>query len=262
MKTSPGYEDLQGKVVLITGGVSGIGQAAVRLFAASGCAIGIIDSCEDSVLEAEVSALQEDGVPAQGIRTDISNADAVQAAVAAVTETLGTIDILINNAGVWVSNPLPESSLELFDRHVDVNLKGSYYVSHFCLPGMLDRGGVIINVASVSGTAGRAGDSAYSASKAGVVMLTRTMAAELGPRGIRINCICPGAVATPLTAALRTPEGEKQVEALMSGHPSPNRRFFMPPKDIAELAVFLASNKARAIHGAVIAADEGLTATM
>ena len=121
---------------------------------------------------------------------------------------------------------------------------------------------MIVNVASVSGTAGRAGDSAYSISKAGVVMMTRTMAAELGNRGLRINCVCPGAVATPLTADLRTPEGEQQLAALMVDHPSPNRRFFMPPKDIAELVVFLASDRARAIHGAVISADEGLTATM
>ena len=112
------------------------------------------------------------------------------------------------------------------------------------------------------GTAGRAGDSAYSASKAGVAMLARTLAAELGAKGIRINCVCPGAVATPLTAGLRTPEGESAIAALMDGHPSPRRQFFMEPEQIADLILFLLGPHSSALHGAVIAADEGLTATM
>ena len=166
-------------------------------------------------------------------------------------------------AGIWMPNPVPESPLELFDRQIDVNLKGNFYVTHSLLPSMIAAGkGVIINIASVSGVAGRAGDSAYSASKAGVVMLTKTLAAELGPKGIRINCICPGAVATPLTAALRTAAGESAIAALMEEHPSPSRRFFMDPEDMAEIALFLASDASRAIHGAIITADEGLTATM
>ena len=93
-------------------------------------------------------------------------------------------------------------------------------------------------------------------------MLARTLAAELGAKGIRINCVCPGAVATPLTAGLRTPEGESAIAALMDGHPSPRRQFFMEPEQIADLILFLLGPHSSALHGAVIAADEGLTATM
>jgi NAD(P)-dependent dehydrogenase (short-subunit alcohol dehydrogenase family) len=101
-----------------------------------------------------------------------------------------------------------------------------------------------------------------ASSKAGVAMLARTLAAEQGPKGIRINCVCPGAVATPLTAGLRTPEGEHAIASLMATHPSPRRAFFMAPSQIADLILFLASTTSSAIHGAVIAADEGLTATI
>lgn len=93
-------------------------------------------------------------------------------------------------------------------------------------------------------------------------MLSRTLAAELGPRNIRINCVCPGAVATPLTAGLRTAEGEQAIAALMDGHPSPRRAFFMEPEQIANIVCFLLEDRSNALHGAVIAADEGLTATM
>jgi 3alpha(or 20beta)-hydroxysteroid dehydrogenase len=158
---------------------------------------------------------------------------------------------------------VPESPISLFDRHIDVNLKGTFYVTQAVLPGMIEAGGgAIVFISSVSGTAGRAGDSAYSASKAAVAMLSRTLAAELGPKRIRINCVCPGAVATPLTANLRTPEGEHAIAALMENHPSPRREFFMDPEQIAELVCFLLDPRSSAVHGAVIAADEGLTATM
>jgi NAD(P)-dependent dehydrogenase (short-subunit alcohol dehydrogenase family) len=183
--------------------------------------------------------------------------------VATLAERAGAATILVNNAAIWRPNPVPDSPVADFDRHIDVNLKGSFYVTHAVLPAMIAAGaGAIVFVGSVSGTAGRAGDSAYSASKAGVAMLARTLAAEQGPKGIRINCVCPGAVATPLTAALRTPEGEGAIAALMDGHPSPRRRFFMEPEQLADVILYLASPQSSAIHGAVIAADEGLTATM
>jgi NAD(P)-dependent dehydrogenase (short-subunit alcohol dehydrogenase family) len=249
--------------VLITGGTSGIGLATARKFASLGHPIGVLTvapEAERQAVEAELIGL---GVAARIIEADVSDAAAVAAGVALLADALGPAGIVVNNAGIWVSNPVPESPLSLFDRHIDVNLKGPFYVLQAALPAMIAAGvGHVVNIASVSGTAGRAGDSAYSASKAGLAMLTRTLAAELGAKGIRINCLCPGAVATPLTAPLREAAGEAGVADLLAEHCSPNGRFFMDPADMAEIIAFLVSPAARAIHGAVIQADEGLTSTM
>lgn len=250
---------LAGKLALVTGGTSGIGAAVSAQIARSGARVAVLSNAPQAELDDAVAA----GRIVAGHHVDIADAPAVAAATAAIEQALGPVTLLVNNAAMWAPNPVPDSPIALFDRHIDVNLKGSFYVTQSVLPGMIEAGGgAIVFIGSVSGTAGRAGDSAYSASKAGVAMLARTLAAELGPRGIRINCVCPGAVATPLTAGLRTPEGEQAIAALMDGHPSPRRQFFMDPEQIADLVCFLLEDRSSAVHGAVIAADEGLTATM
>jgi len=250
---------LAGQVALVTGGTSGIGEAVSRGLTALGVRVGVLSNAPLAELEAALAR----GDIAAAEQADLADGDAVMRGVAALAAKLGPAQMLVNNAAIWVSNPVPESPVALFDRHIDVNLKGNFYVTQAVLPAMIAAGeGRIVFVGSVSGIAGRAGDSAYSASKAGVAMLARTLAAEQGAKGIRINCVCPGAVATPLTAALRTPEGEGAIAALMEGHPSPRRQFFMEPTQIAELIIFLLSPASSAVHGAVISADEGLTATM
>ncbi len=250
---------LAGQLALVTGGTSGIGLAIAAQLAAAGMRVAVLSDAPQQELESAVA----EGRLVAAIRTDISDAAAVTTAVAAIEAAHGPITRLVNNAAIWMPNPVPESPIALFDRHIDVNLKGSFYVTQAVIPGMIAAGGgSIVFVGSVSGIAGRAGDSAYSASKAGVAMLSRTLAAELGPKNIRINCVCPGAVATPLTAGLRTADGEQAIAALMVGHPSPRRAFFMEPEQIANIVCFLLDDRSNALHGAVITADEGLTATM
>lgn len=247
------------QVALVTGGTSGIGEAVVAQFVAEGATVAILSDAPQADLDDAVAA----GRAAAARRVDISDAAAVAAAVSELAFELGPVSVLVNNAAIWQPNPVPESAIELFNRHIDINLKGSFYVTQAVLPAMIAAGsGIILFVSSVSGVAGRAGDSAYSASKAGVAMLARTLAAEQGPKGIRINCVCPGAVATPLTAGLRTPDGKRAIDSLMAQHPSPRRQFFMEPSQIADLILYLCSPESSAVHGAVIAADEGLTATM
>lgn len=250
---------VSGQVAIVTGGTSGIGAAVTAQLTAQGARVAVLSDVPQSELNSE----KAHGRIAHGVQVDIADAQAVGQAVETVGQTLGPVTLLVNNAAIWAPNPVPDSPIALFDRHIDVNLKGSFYVTQAVLPAMIDAGtGAIVFIGSVSGTAGRAGDSAYSASKAGVAMLARTLAAELGPHGIRINCVCPGAVATPLTAGLRTAEGEQAIAALMEGHPSPRRKFFMEPDQIADLVCFLLDDRSSAVHGAVIPADEGLTATM
>lgn len=248
-----------GQVAIVTGGTSGIGAAVTKLLTQAGARVAVLSEVPQSGLDQEVAA----GRIAFGRQVDIADAGAVQKAVREVEDALGPVTLLVNNAAIWAPNPVPDSPLSLFDRHIDVNLKGTFYVTQAALLKMIEAGGgAIVFIGSVSGMAGRAGDSAYSASKAAVAMLARTLAAELGPKGIRINCVCPGAVATPLTANLRTPEGEQAIAGLMESHPSPRRQFFMDPEQIAELVCFLLDPRSSAVHGAVIPADEGLTATM
>lgn len=251
-------------LALVTGSSSGIGRAMALDFAAAGYDVAVV---ADTPLERQQEVV--DGLPRDAgarhaaYRADVASAESVRELAEAVHRDQGPVDVLVNNAGAWTTTNPGVTPLAEFDRLVDVNLRGPYYVVHHFLPPMLARGrGNLIFVGSVSGIAGDPHSAAYSATKAGLAMLSRTLAATLGPKGIRVNAIAPGAVATPMTAMLRTPEGEPAIRAMMKSHPSPSRRFFMEPAEISRLALFLASDASSALHGAVLVADQGLSATL
>ncbi len=252
------------RLAVVTGASSGIGLAIARAFAAAGYDLALLAITpleRQRALAEELAAAHR--VRAVGYEADVSDRAAVGAFAQSVAEDLGEVDVLVNNAGVWSMTDPGVSPLDEFDRMVDVNLRGPFYVTHFFLPAMLARGaGNLIFVGSVSGIAGDPNSAGYSATKAGIAMLARTLAARLGPRGIRVNAIAPGAVATPLTAPLQTPEGDAAIRAMMAKHPSPTRRFFMDPEEIAHLALFLASEASTSLHGAVLLADQGLSAAL
>lgn len=252
------------RLAVVTGASSGIGLAIARGFAAAGLDVVLVADTplsRQQQLADELAAAH--GIRTRGYEADVADRGAVERLARCVESDLGVADILVNNAGIWTTTDPGVTPLDEFDRLVDVNLRGPFYVCHFFLPAMLARGsGNLIFVGSVSGVAGDPNSAAYSATKAGIAMLARTFATRLGPRGIRVNAIAPGAVATPLTAALQTADGDAMIRAMMAKHPSPTRRFFMQPEEIASLALFLASDASSALHGAVLVADQGLSASL
>ena len=204
----------------------------------------------------QTAALVRDaGGRAQAFTCDVRDLAGVEAAVAAVLGAFGRIDSLFNDAGTTRPGSVLTVSVEDWDMVLDVNLRGTFNVSRAVLPHMLQRGsGAIINMGSVDGLAGDANMAAYNAAKAAVVNLSRSMAIDFGPQGIRTNCICPGAIGTPVVLRMFTDERRAAMEAA-----TPLRRIGRPD-DIAAVAVFLASDDAAFINGATIVADGGLMA--
>ena len=243
-----------GKIVAITGAAGGIGQALCRYFGAQGATIGLIDQSEtvDSVAEQLVS----EGIKAAAVRVDISDAKAVKQGFAALAGQLGTIDILINNAGFSKHPTFARTDPAGWEHDVQGNLNGAYFCAHAVLPGMQDKGqGAIINIGSVNGL-GALGDPAYSAAKAGMISLTRSLALEYGRFNIRVNSVLPGTVRTPLWE-VRAKKDPNVLATLKRWYPLGR---IVEPIDVARTVGFLASDHAAAITGVALPVDCGLTA--
>jgi NAD(P)-dependent dehydrogenase (short-subunit alcohol dehydrogenase family) len=249
---------LEGKVALLTGGVSGIGAATALRFAEEGAKIASFDLGEAQGSDwKQATELAADSKAFQG---DVRDAAALEACVREIEADWGAIDILMNSAGVGGGGPVHLISEEAWDNTVDINLKGTYLASKAVLPGMLARErGSIVNVASVEGIVGCEGGSAYNASKGAVILLTRNMAIDYGRKGIRANVVCPGFIETPLLASVFDNEGMKEVrEKIAYQHHVGGR--FGKPREIANAALFLASDEASFVSGQALAVDGGYTA--
>ena len=246
---------LEGKVCIITGAGQGIGLATARRFAAEGAVVVVCDLRQADV-DAAVADCRRGGSAAQrstGFTLSVTDRPQVDAMVAAVKAQFGRIDVLVNNAGITQDARLQKMTLEQFDRVIDVNLRGVFHCSQAVADQMVLQGaGVILNASSIVGLYGNFGQTNYAASKFGVIGFTKTWSRELGPKGVRVNAVAPGFVATHILDTI--PE---KVLAEMTQE-VPLRRLGKP-EEIASVYAFLASDDASYINGAVIEVAGGLT---
>ena len=244
-----GGGELTGKVCLVTGGARGIGQAIAHTLARAGCTVAVIDVDE---AEAGQSASELVGDGHRGYRGDVTDLEGIRDVVARLEDELGPVDILVNNAGITRDNLLLRMSEDEWDQVLAVNLKGAFNTTKAVARGMMKRRtGCVVNIASVIGLMGNAGQANYGASKAGLIGFTKSVAREFASRGVRCNAVAPGFIQTAMTESLK-PE---VVEGLKSQIPLGT---LGDPEDVAEVVRFLAGPSARYITGQVIAVDGGM----
>ena len=252
---------LEGRAALVTGAGSGIGRAVALRFAAQGARVALLDKVDEAVLAAVTDEIGGSGGRALGLVADVTDAEAVDDAVARAAREIGPVDIAVNAAGIWYATPVTGTDAAAFARIVDTNLKGTFHVVRAVVPGMIEAGGGhIVNIASVAGVVGLAQSAAYAASKGGVILLTRSLGTELAGHGIHVNAVAPGNVRTPMNAWMRAPENEDVVRRFERLNPS--GRAFSEPEDIVNTVLFLSTADSAAFHGAVLVADEGLSASL
>ena len=240
---------LTGKTALITGAARGIGKAIALKYAAEGCNIAFTDLQVNEETEKEIAAL---GGKAKSYASNAADFAQTEEVVKAVKEEFGSIDILVNNAGITKDGLMLRMTEQQWDAVIAVNLKSAFNFIHACVPVMMrQRGGSIINMASVVGVHGNAGQANYAASKAGLIALAKSIAQEMGPKGIRANAIAPGFIETAMTAAL--PEDIRKEWC----NKIPLRRGGQV-EDIANVATFLASDMSSYVSGQVIQVDGGM----
>jgi NAD(P)-dependent dehydrogenase (short-subunit alcohol dehydrogenase family) len=250
---------LKDKVALITGGTSGIGEATALLFAKEGAAIGITGRNRERGA-AVVKRIKQVGNEAVFLPADVSVAKDCRNAVEETVRAFGRLDILFNNAGVYYPQTAMECSEREWDEQIDVNLKGTFLMSKFALPVMIaQRRGVIINNSSGWGIVGGDHAVAYCASKGGVVLMTKAMAIDHGAQGIRVNCVCPGDVETPMLPVDAKMRGLKWEDYIAGCANRPLGRVGTA-EEIAKAVLFLASDDSSFMTGAALVVDGGGTA--
>jgi NAD(P)-dependent dehydrogenase (short-subunit alcohol dehydrogenase family) len=250
---------LSNKVALVTGGSSGIGAATALLFAKEGAKVAITGRNEKRGQEI-ASQILHSGGNALFVKTDVSQASDCRRAVDETVRVFGRIDILFNNAGVFFAHTAVDCTEEEWDQQIDVNLKGTFLMSKYALPGMIAQaGGVIINNSSGWGIVGGDAAVAYCASKGGVVLLTKAMAIDHGRQGIRVNCICPGDIDTPMLPDDARFRGMKWEDYIAGAANRPMGRVGTAD-EIAKAVLFLACDDSSFMTGASLVVDGGGTA--
>ena len=242
---------MKDKVVLITGGAAGIGKATAEAFVEEEAVVVIWDVNEEKGNELADSFLSS-GKKSAFRKVDVTNLEDVEAGVAAIIDEFGKLDVLVNNAGITMDRSLLKMDADTWQKVIDVNLTGVFNCTKAAAPYMVEAGsGVILNASSVVGLYGNFGQTNYVATKAGVIGLTKTWARELGRKGIRVNAVAPGFIATEMVQKMP----EKIIDGMVSKTPLGRMG---KPEDIANAYVFLASDKASFIHGTTISVDGGV----
>lgn len=244
---------LNEKIALVTGGSRGIGRAVCLELAKGGASVALCYAGNTAAAQETVAACQALGVNAMALQCDVADEAQVAAMVQAVLEAFGRVDILVNNAGITRDGLLMAMPAESFDAVIQTNLRGAFLCMRaVCRPMMRQRYGRIVNISSVVGLRGNAGQVNYAASKAGLIGMTKSMARELATRGITVNAVAPGFIATDMTDAMP----QKAREATLAGIPAAR---LGTPEEVAGAVAFLCSDDAAYITGQVLAVDGGMS---
>jgi NAD(P)-dependent dehydrogenase (short-subunit alcohol dehydrogenase family) len=248
--------DFTGKVVLVTGAARGLGKVIARAFHARGARV-MVNDLKSEAIDGAIADLGGDERLA-GVAADISGVAGCERVVAAALEHFGRLDVLVNNAAINWEMPIAEHNEEIWDRHVDTILKGSFFCAKAAIPALRASRGSIVNIASELGLKPIINNVAYCAAKGGVVNLTRALALELAP-DIRVNCICPGSMDTELMRECAEASGDAAAYYRYYENFAPLKRIGQPA-EVAESVVFAASPAASFMTGAILAIDGGSTA--
>lgn len=252
-----GGQDWQGKVALITGGAGGMGLAIARRFRAAGASVAIADIDPERLAEAR-KTLGE----ALALTVDVARVADCARMVADTLAAFGRLDLLVNAAGVWVEGEAAAATEAEWDRCLDINLKGTFFACRHAIPALIDSGGQIVNIASDAGLIGNSGAAIYCASKGGVVLLTKALALELAPRGVRVNALCPADVETPMLAFQAERYGGGDAEGYLARlrqlYPQGARQRFIRPEEVADYLFAVAGLEP--VTGAALQIDFGTTA--
>lgn len=244
--------DLSERVALVTGGSRGIGRAVCELLARAGARVAVSFRADSTAADEVVAAIRSDGGEAMAVAGDIADPGQARQLIRDVLAAWQRLDILVNNAGVWEEDEAGRGDLETWDRTLAVNVRGAFLVTDSAVPHLARERGSIVFISSTAGQRGEARHSAYAASKGALISYTKSLAAELGPRGVRVNCVAPGWVETDLTrSTLADPTRRREIEDSI-----PIGRVAQP-EEIAGSVLFLISDLARHVQGEILNVNGG-----